>query len=135
MKIYSETSLERFEAWSGAVDTLNRINAEGKAYQLEAILEDLYPDGMDETQLNDILWFESDWCLEMCGIRSESVICEELEAAEEELGELMQNYADDCEDEDLTEEEKAEIWADNYADDAEELKEKIEELKEELDNI
>lgn len=135
MKIYSEISLERFEAWSGAVDTLNRINAEGKADQLEAILEDIYPDGMDETQLNDILWFESDWCFEMCGIRSESVIREELEAAEEELEELMQNYADDCDDEDLTEEEKAEIWADNYADDAEELKEKIEELKEELDNI
>lgn len=135
MKIYSEISLANFEAWSGAVDTLSRINAEGKADELEAVLDELYPEGLDETQLNDLLWFDSDWCFEICGIRTEAEIREELEEAQEELEELMQNYANDCDDEDLTDEEKAEIWADNYADDAAELKEKIEELKEELDNI
>ena len=55
----------------GAVDTLDRINNEGKAEVLETVLEELYPEGMDETQLNDILWFESDWCFEMCGIYEE----------------------------------------------------------------
>ena len=71
MKIYSETSLYNFEAWSGAVDTLNRVIEEGKAEELEAILEDLYPDGIDETTLNDILWFDSEWVFEMCGIEEE----------------------------------------------------------------
>ena len=58
MRIYSETSLESFEAWSGAVDTLNRVREAGKCDELEAILEDLYSDGMSETELNDLLWFE-----------------------------------------------------------------------------
>ena len=135
MKIYSEISLENFEAWSGAVDTLNRVIDEGKTAELEAILEDLYPDGMDETQLNDILWFEEDWVFEVLGIRTESQIREELEEAQEELEELVENYRDDCDDEDLTDEEKAEIWEENYKDDAKELEEKIAELEEELDNI
>ena len=90
---------------------------------------------MDETQLNDILWFEEDWVFEVCGIRSESQIREELEEAKEELAELMENYEDECNDEDLTDEEKAEIWEENYKDDAEELEERIAELEDELENI
>lgn len=135
MKIYSETSLESFEAWSGAVNTLDRIRNAGKCDVLEAILEEQYPDGMTDTQLNDILWFEPEWCYEMCGMRSESEIRSELEEAKEELEELKQNYADECEDEDMTDEEKSELWESDYADDAEELEEKISELEEELENI
>lgn len=135
MKISYDLDLANFEAWSGAVSTLDRVINEGKVDVLESVLEELYPDGMDETQLNDILWFEEDWVFEMCGIRSESVIREELEEAQEELEELMENYKDECDDEELTDEEKAEIWTEDYADDAEELKEKIAELEEELDNL
>lgn len=135
MKVYTDISIASFGAWSGAIDTLNRVIEEGKADVLEAVLEELYPDGMDETQLNDILWFEPDWVFEMCGIRSKSVIREELEEAQEELEELMENFADDTDDEDLTEEEKVEIWKSYYADEVEELKEKIAELEEELESI
>ena len=135
MKVYTEISIANFEAWSGAVNTLNRVIEEGKADTLESVLEDLYPDGMDETQLNDILWFEPEWVYEVCGIRSESEIREELEEAEEELEELKQNFADDTEDEDMTEEEKEELWESDYADDAKELEEKIAELKDELEKL
>lgn len=135
MKIYSEISVENFEAWSGAVSTLDRVINEDKAEVLEAVLEELYPDGMTDTQLNDILWFEPEWVYEMCGIRTESEIREELEEAKEELEGLMENFADDTDDEDLTEEEKKEIWESDYADEAEELKEKIAELEEELENL
>lgn len=135
MKIYSETSLYSFEAWSGGENTLDRVIEEGKTDELEAILEDMYPDGIDETALNDILRFESEWVYEVCGIRSESQIREELEEAKEEFAELMENYEDECDDEDLTDEEKAEIWEESYKDDAEELEEKIKELEEELENI
>lgn len=137
MKIVNEYELDlnTFEAWSGAVDTLNRVINEGKTAVLEAVLEDIYPDGLDETALNDILWFEEEWVFEVCGIRSESVICEELEEAKEELAELMENYESDIDDEDLTEDEKEEIWTDSYADEAEEIKERIAELEEELENI
>ena len=135
MKIHYDLNLANFEAWSGAVSTLNRVINEGKVYVLESVLEELYPDGMDETQLNDILWFEEDWVFEMCGIRTESQIRVELEEAQEELEELMENYNDDCDNEELTDEEKAEIWTEDYEEEAEELREKIAELEEELDNI
>ena len=71
MKIYSETSLENFEAWSGAVDTLDRVREAGKCDELESILEDLYPDGMSETELNDLLWFEPETVFEWLGIEEE----------------------------------------------------------------
>lgn len=71
MKIYRETSLENFEAWSGAVDTLDRVKEAGKCDELESIIEELYPDGMSETELNDLLWFEPETIYEWLGIEEE----------------------------------------------------------------
>jgi hypothetical protein len=71
MKTYNETNLVNFDAWSGAVDTKNRIIAEGKQYDFDALIEELYPDGLSETQLNDILWFEEDWIFDQLGITEE----------------------------------------------------------------
>ena len=68
MKITSEMSLKNFKAWSGAKDTLNKLIELDKCEELEFILEDTYPDGISETQLNDILWFESEWIYDMLGI-------------------------------------------------------------------
>lgn len=72
MKIYKEESLSNFEWWSGAKLTAQRIDEElGERGwdELEAILEDAYPDGMDETELNDLLWFEPETVFEWLGIR------------------------------------------------------------------
>ena len=91
MKITSEINLRDFEGWSGAVDTLNTLTDEQKD-DLEAILEDLWPDGMDETSLNDLLWFENDAIAEWLGFED----WEDLER--ENSGE------DDEEDEDETDE-------------------------------
>ena len=66
MKITSEISLRNFEGWSGAVDTLNTLTDEQKD-ALESNLEELYPDGMDETSLNDLLRFENDAIAEWLG--------------------------------------------------------------------
>ena len=68
MKITSEISLKNFKAWSGAKDTLNKLIELDKCDDLEFILEDLYPNGMTETQLNDILWFDDGWIYETLGI-------------------------------------------------------------------
>lgn len=135
MKIYSEISIADFEAWSGAVNTLDRIIAEDKCDELEAVLEDLYPDGINETELNDLLWFDGETVLGWLGIRTESEIRSELAEAKEELEEFKQNYADDCEDENMTVEEKIKLWKANYEDDILELEEKISKLEEELKNI
>lgn len=69
MKITKEVSLENFEAWSGGKDTLNELTS-SECEQLESILEDVHPDGMDETEVNDILWFERDWVAECLGYKN-----------------------------------------------------------------
>lgn len=66
MKITSEKSLFNFDFWSGAETTANELT--NKEFNIiEAQLEDLYPDGIDETQLNDIFWFEQDFVAQMLG--------------------------------------------------------------------
>lgn len=66
MKVYTETSLTDFDFWSGAKYTAKYLT-DDELDTIEAILEDIYPDGMSETQINDIFWFEEDWIAEMLG--------------------------------------------------------------------
>lgn len=35
------------------------------------MIEDLYPDGIDATQINDIFWFDFDWIAQMLGYEDE----------------------------------------------------------------
>ena len=71
MKITSEMNLKNFKAWSGAKDTLNKLIELDKCDELEFILDDLYPDGLTETELNDILWFDDEWIYETLGIEEQ----------------------------------------------------------------
>jgi len=64
-----EMRLEDFGAWSGAIDTQELILGERKERHFESLIEDLYPDGLTATELNDILWFETDWICECLRIR------------------------------------------------------------------
>ena len=134
MTITYELDLNSFQAWSGAKDTLDRIQREGKCAELENILEDLYPDGMTETELNDLLWFDSESVYEWLGIRSEEQIEKEIKEAEEELTEVQSNLEDDLDDDELTTEERAEI-IESYQPDIDEIKERIADLKEELSEL
>ena len=134
MTITYELDLNSFQAWSGAKDTLDRIQREGKCAELENILEELHPDGMTETELNDLLWFDSESVYEWLGIRSEEQIEREIKEAEEELAEVQSNLEDDLDDDELTTEERAEI-IESYQPDINEIKERITDLKEELENI
>lgn len=133
MTIKSDISLRNFEAWSGGKSTLDRIVNEGKCDELEDLLEDLYPDGMTDTQLNDLLWFDYDTVFGWLGIRTYNQIKEELEEKRAELENLQSNYEFDVSDEDMTAEEKQEIYHADYEDDMEKLKEDIAELEEKLD--
>ena len=89
---------------------------------------------MTETQLNDLLWFDSESVYEWLGIRSEEQIEKEIKEAEEELAEVQSNLEDDLDDDELTTEERAEI-IESYQPDIDEIKERIADLKEELENI
>jgi len=95
MKIYTEQSLANFKFWSGAETTAQRIWEEQGSEgfdQLEAILEDLYPDGIDETDLNDLLWFDADTVYEWLGIDDEEEEDEEDDDDEEEETEPTNDY-------------------------------------------
>ena len=134
MTITYELDLNSFQAWSGAKDTLDRIQREGKCAELENILEELHPDGMTETELNDLLWFDSESVYEWLGIRSEEQIEKEIKEAEEELAEVQSNLEDDLDDDELTTEERAEI-IESYQPYIDEIKERIADLKEELGEL
>ena len=134
MTITYELDLNSFQAWSGAKETLERIQREGKCEELENVLEELYPDGMTETELNDLLWFDSESVYEWLGIRSEEQIEKEIKEAEEELAEVQSNLEDDLDDDELTTEERAEI-IESYQPDIDEIKERIADLKEELSEL
>lgn len=71
MRIYKDFDANEFEAWSGAVDTLDRILNEGKGEELEELLDEIFPDGAEETEVNDLLWFDADYVFEMLGIADE----------------------------------------------------------------
>lgn len=58
-------------AWGGAVDTLDIISNEGKEDNLMELLDELCPDGVDETALNDFLAFEDDYIFNELGINLE----------------------------------------------------------------
>lgn len=71
MKIISQTTLRNFKAWSGAEDTLKTILDSGQDEQFDSMIQELYPDGLTETELNDILWFEDEWIFEQLGINNQ----------------------------------------------------------------
>ena len=123
MKISYELNLNSFDAWSGAIETLDRIRREGKCEELEVILEELYPDGMDETELNDLLWFDGDTVFEWLGLRTESQIQEEIYEVEEELEELCEELEELCEED--------EDYKESYND----LQERIKDAKDRIDEL
>lgn len=64
MKIWDEVSLRDFRFWSGGRDSA-RLFTEEELDKIETALEIENPDGMSDTQLNDIFWFEDEW---LCGL-------------------------------------------------------------------
>ena len=71
MTIKTETNLRNFKAWSGAVYTKKIILDAGLEEEFEILIDELYPEGLTDTELNDILWFDPDWILEALGIKEE----------------------------------------------------------------
>ena len=72
VKVYYELDLENFKAWSGGLDTLEEVKSRDKLDELENLIGELYfENGIGETELNDILWFERDWIFETLGISEE----------------------------------------------------------------
>lgn len=87
-------SFDEFKPWSGAVDTWNTLKDFGKLDLFEQILDDTYYDEsageavINETELNDLLWFEPETVYEWVGLYYN-----------DETGEVSDEPFDDYDDE------------------------------------
>lgn len=84
LKVYKEVYGWRdFDFWSGGKETANDLTAD----EIETIfdyLADAYPEGMDETEVNDFFWFERDTIAEWLGYRDYEELMKRDEADEDE---------------------------------------------------
>ena len=132
--LYKEMSIFDFEPWSGAVNTYERLKRESKLDELDSLLPDMFgKDDVEETELNDLLWFEPDTVYELVGLPTESEIREDIEYINERI-EDEESAINDLEM-DMTEyEEGTGKWQDIEIEIFERLKE-IENLKEEKEEL
>lgn len=71
LTVRHEMNLSDFDAWSGAISTLDLLIEHDLTESMEDVLNELYPEGIDRTTLNDILWFEQEWIWEVLGIETD----------------------------------------------------------------
>ena len=61
----------KYTPWSGAISTYETIVEADKLEEFESLIDELYPNGIEEVTLNDILWFDDEWILEQLGLSEE----------------------------------------------------------------
>ena len=138
--LYKEISIYDFEPWSGAVDTYKRLERNNKLNDLEGLLPELFIGDIEETELNDLLWFEPDTVYEIVGLETESEIKEEIEETELEI-EYITEYIDTLEKEIAECELGSEEWQGKtfnlvgYKSDLDQLYNELERLREELEEF
>lgn len=70
MKTTSEINLYEFEFWSGAKTNAETFTKK-EMDELEYHIEELYTDGITDTQLNDLFWFDYEW---LCGLVNKEIV-------------------------------------------------------------
>ena len=70
MKVYKEINLRDFEFWSRAKDNAETLTSE-QLDMVDSILEELYPYGMNETEINNFFGFGFDTIRKWLGIEKE----------------------------------------------------------------
>ena len=78
------STLDEYTPWSGAKNTYAVIQDADKVDALDAYLEDIYPEGLTVTELNDLLWFDGDSVLSDLGIYTEDAIDTAIQDAVDE---------------------------------------------------
>ena len=72
MKIYREESLSSFEFWSGAIANAEEFTLEELDRIGEQLEEANNGDGYEETQINDLMWFEPEYLASLIGLEWDS---------------------------------------------------------------
>ena len=131
--LYKEMSIFDFEPWSGAVNTYERLERNNKLNDLEWLLPELFNGDVEETELNDLLWFEPNTVYELVGLQTESEIRDDIEYINERV-EDEESFIEILEGELLECEEGTGKWQDIEIEIFERLKE-LENLKEEKEEL
>lgn len=73
MEIKKEVSFEELVrgSWSGAVDTLETVTEHGKEDELMDLMEEVFQETPTETDVNDFLWFDTEYIFEVLGMEEE----------------------------------------------------------------
>lgn len=97
-QMHKETGIKDFQAWSGAKETQKYIIEQGEADAFDRLIEELYPEGITKTQLNDLLWFDAEWIYNTLGIKyveeafEEDASLKKVESNEENEGDFEDAY-------------------------------------------
>ena len=83
MRIYEDIDIRNFKFWSGAKDRVGALTNDDWDV-IEPLLDDLYPDGMSDGELNDFFWFEFDTIAQWLGYESEEDMDHKRESEDEE---------------------------------------------------
>lgn len=66
-------------SWSGAIDTINDIIDAEKEDEFLELLEEYFPEGAEDTELNDFIWFERGTIYDALGLDENGKLIEEEE--------------------------------------------------------
>ena len=80
-RICREIPLAEFEFWPEAQDRVKHLTNE-ELHRIEQILEQLYPEGLSEDELNVLFWLEDATIAEWLGHESFAEIMERMECDE-----------------------------------------------------
>ena len=148
LKVYT-SSLSNFHPSAQAKDLWDEIKANHKEEDLEYMLETLYPDGISDVALDDLLRYEEDWVRDLIDLplddeKTEDSIeteYEDEEDSDEEISDpdFVKEYGydeDDIEPIEYTEDEESEVEDEPEKDTSEESesKESDEDIEEEDDD-
>ena len=79
MKIINEQPLKDFEFWGGARYVADYLTEE-EFEAIEESLEECNPNGLTETEINDLFWFDVDYIASVLGYENEDELLEELDS-------------------------------------------------------
>lgn len=72
-ELLNPENIDDFKPWNGAVPNWEKIQSAGKLENLKDLVSELYPDGIENQTLNDLLWFDFDFLKEVLQISDEEI--------------------------------------------------------------
>lgn len=72
MKITTYTSIHNFGFWSQGKDNAEMLSYE-QLSEVESVIDDAFPNGLTDRELNDLFWHDFDTVLEWIGVTYEDV--------------------------------------------------------------